>query len=58
MEGGLIYSAQGFEEKVIESVEDCFAQAQRAAEIRDWKAFRRFMNEHAQLCNQWEALIS
>lgn len=44
--------------RTIDAALDAFEQAQRAAKLKDWPAFRRLMDEHKALCQQWQALIS
>lgn len=47
-----------FLRQIIAATEDCFAQMQRAAKLKDWKAFNRLLDDHRNLCAQWQALIS
>jgi hypothetical protein len=58
VEGGLIYSGAGYLDRLIREAEWVFAEMQRAAKIRDWKAFKRLKDDHRNLCAQWQALVS
>lgn len=58
MESSMIETTSSYLARVIAETEDCFAEAQRAAKLRDWRAFRRLMNQHAALCQQWEQLVT
>lgn len=44
--------------RIIEECEDCFAQAQRAAALKDWRKFKKLMEDHQNLCSQWRELIT
>lgn len=55
--GGAVFSPRELERRTFEALADTHEQAQRAAKLRDWKAFRRLMNQFYALHAQGQALV-